>query len=286
MPATPPSPRPGAGSEPCCVHDGRLVKTALVTGGGRGLGRSIAEALTAAGCSVAVTGRDAAELDRAVADGAAVLALPGDATDRDAVQQAVARTTAELGPLDLLVANAGRFAAGGPLWESDPDEWWRDVEVNLRGVQLALWAALPGMVARGRGRVVALGSGFGNVSAAHGSGYGVSKAAVHRLVESVADELAGTGVAAFSVSPGRARTAMTLAFPPGFTTAHPAYLDPPDGGWAPPEAVGALIARIATGELDRLSGRFLHITTDLDAALAGTDASAGTLRLVPWSSPH
>lgn len=251
---------------------------ALVTGGGRGLGRAIAASLKEEGWHVAVTGRDADVLERAVAGGDADLALPGDATDREAVAAAVA----EAQP-DLLVANAGRFGAGGPLWESDPDDWWRDVEVNLRGVQLALWAALPGMVARGSGRVVALGSGFGNVSAAHGSGYGVSKAAVHRLVESVALELAGTGVTAFSVSPGRARTDMTTDFPAGFTAANPAFLAPPAGGWAPPEAVAALVARIGRGELDALTGRFLHITTDLDAALAAAhEHDRGTLRLVPW----
>ncbi len=251
---------------------------ALVTGGGRGLGRAIAASLKADGWTVGITGRDAAVLEQAVAAGDADLALPGDATDKDAVAAAVARVEP-----DLLVANAGRFATGGPLWESDPDDWWRDVEVNLRGVQLALWAALPGMVARGSGRVVALGSGFGNTAAAHGSGYGLSKAAVHRLVESVALELAGTGVSAFTVSPGRARTDMTLAFPPGFTGANPAFLEPPAGGWAPPEAVASLVARLATGELDALTGRFLHISTDLAAALSAT-GDEGTLRLVPWPS--
>ena len=255
---------------------------ALVTGGGRGLGRALTLSLVAAGWAVAVTGRDAGSLDEVVGEGAA-LALPGDATDREAVAEAVRRTTADLGPIDLLVANAGRFATGGPLWQTDPDDWWRDVEVNLRGVQLAFRAALPGMVARGAGRVLALGSGFGNAVSDHGSGYGVAKAAVHRLVESVAAELRGTGVAAFTVSPGRARTDMTVGFPHGFTQAHPAYLDPPPQGWAPPEAVCALVARIATGELDALSGRYLHISTDLDAALAASDPDAGTLRMVPWA---
>ena len=256
--------------------------TALVTGGGRGLGRDIALRLAADGWRVAVTGRDRASLDGAVADGAA-LALPGDVTERTAVERPVHRATTELGPLDLVVANAGRFAAGGPLWTTDPDDWWRDVEVNLRGVHLALWAALPGMVRRGSGRVVALGSGFGNAAAPHGSGYGVAKAAVHRLVESVAAELAGTGVTAFAVSPGRARTDMTTGFPAGFLAANPGMQEPPAGGWAPPSAVSGLIARIATGDLDDLSGRFLHATTDLAAARATDDPDAGTLRLVPWS---
>lgn len=259
-----------------------MTRVALVTGGGRGLGRSIALSLVRQGFAVAVTGRTAAPLHDVVAQGAA-LALPGDASDRTDVEQAVRRTAEQLGPVDLVVANAGRFASGGPLWQSDPDDWWRDVEVNLRGVQLALWSALPAMVARGSGRVVALGSGFGNTVAAHGSGYGVAKAAVHRLVESVAAELVGTGVTAFSVSPGRARTDMTLGFPSGFTAARPEFLEPPDTGWADPAEVAELVGRIATGELDALSGRYLHISTDLDAARAAAgDADRGTLRLVPW----
>jgi NAD(P)-dependent dehydrogenase (short-subunit alcohol dehydrogenase family) len=256
--------------------------TALVTGGGRGLGRQIALALAGQGWRVAVTGRDPGPLADVVAAGAS-LALPGDVTDRAAVEAAVRMTTDELGPVDLLVANAGRFATGGPLWESDPDDWWRDVEVNLRGVSLPLWAVLPAMVARGAGRVVVLGSGFGNAGSPHGSAYGVGKTAVHRLVESVAAELAGTGVVALAVSPGRARTDMTLGFPEGFTDRNPAYLAPPEGGWSPPEAVASLVLRIAAGELDGLSGRFVHVRTDVAAALASPDPDAGVLRLVPYA---
>lgn len=259
-----------------------MSRVALVTGGGRGLGRGLALDLVRRGFRVAVTGRDAA-LDSAVAAGAAgaALALPGDATDRTAVVEAVRRTTGDLGPIDLLVANAGRFATGGVLWETDPDEWWRDVEVNLRGVQLALWAALPGMVERAAGRVVALGSGFGNLASPYATAYGTAKTAVHRLVESVAAELGGTGVTAFAVSPGRARTDMTLGFPAAFLAGFPEYDRPPVDGWSPPDAVQELVARIADGELDALSGRFLHVRTDLARALAAAD-DEGRLRLVPY----
>ncbi len=255
-----------------------MTRVALVTGGGRGLGRDIALALAAAGWSVAVTGRAPGPLDEVVAAGAA-LALPGDATEPAAVRAAVQDTEERLGPLGLVVANAGRFATGGPVWQTAPDDWWRDVEVNLRGVQLALWAALPGMVARGAGRFVALGSGFGNAPTPSGSAYGVSKTAVHRLVETAAAELAGTGVVALSVSPGRARTDMTTGFPAGFTAAHPDMLAPPADGWAPAGAVAGLVVRIGDGELDALSGRFVRPQTDV-AAMAAGPPEAGTLRLV------
>jgi 3-oxoacyl-[acyl-carrier protein] reductase len=260
-------------------------QVALVTGGGRGLGRTLAVALAEHGFAVAVTGRTTSELDATVAElGGRGLALPGDATDRAAVQDAVRRTTAELGPIDLLVANAGRFGAGGPVWESDPDDWWRDVEVNLRGPLLAFSAVLPAMVARGRGRVVAVGSGLGNRAVAAGSAYSASKTALARLVEATAAELAGTGVVALTVSPGFVRTAMTSGFPPGFTAAHPDFADPPEDRWTPPTAFASLVLRVARGELDALSGRFVHVTTDLASALAAAsgNADAGTLRLVPY----
>ena len=260
---------------------------ALVTGGSRGIGRALAAALTRAGVDVAVTGRDAAALQQVVDDGDAALALPGDAASPVDVAAAVAAAQDRLGPLDLAVANAGRFATGGVLWETDPDDWWRDVEVNLRGVALLAHASLPGMVARGQGRFVALGSGFGNAVTRHGSGYGVAKTAVHRLVESLGDELAGTGVTAFTLSPGRVRTDMQLGFPEGFTTANPDFLVPPPGGYVPAEAVAGLLLRVARGELDPLTGRYLHVTTDLEAALASAPdpghGDAGTLRLVPWT---
>jgi 3-oxoacyl-[acyl-carrier protein] reductase len=257
---------------------------ALVTGGSRGIGRALAAALTAAGWSVSVTGRDAGALQAVVDAGDAALALPGDAAAPADVALAVGEAARRLGPLDLVVANAGRFATGGPLWESDPDDWWRDVEVNVRGVALLASAALPAMVARGSGRLVALGSGVGNEAAPHGSAYGVAKTAVHRLVESLAAELAGTGVRAFTLSPGRVATDMQLGFPAGFTAANPAFLEPPAGGYVPAEAVAALLLRVARGELDALAGRYLHVTTDLPAALASDDPDAGTLRLVPWAA--
>lgn len=257
-----------------------MTRTALVTGGSRGLGREAARALTADGWAVAVTGRDAAALDAVVSDGDAALALPGDATSQADVASAVARTEDELGPVDLLLANAGAFAAGGRLWETDPDTWWRDVEVNLRGVHLALHAALPSMVARGSGRVVVMGSGFGTAPTPGASAYASSKAAGMRLVDTVAAELDGTGVTVLAVSPGMVPTDMTHGFPEGFLALRPDLRDPAPEAWTPASAFVALLRRIAAGDADALHGRFLRARDDLGVALASDDPAAGTLRLV------
>ena len=256
--------------------------TALVTGGGRGIGRTIARALTREGYRVAVTGRTTTSLDEAVAAGDAALCLPGDASDRRDVDDAVRRTESELGPLDLVVANAGRFSAAGPIWESDPDDWWRDVEVNLRGPQLALWAALQTMVPRGRGRIVVLGSGIGAEGAPYASAYSSSKAAVMRLVESVAAEVEDTPISVFVISPGLVATDMTQ-FPEAFLAHYPDWRDIAQRQGLPPERAAQLVLELASGRYDALSGRFLRTTTDLDEAVAAaTEEPPGTLRVVPW----
>lgn len=262
-----------------------MSRVALITGGSRGLGREAARALTGAGWSVAVTGRSAGPLDEVVAAGEAALALPGDATDPASVAAAVERTEAELGPVELLLANAGALVAGGRTWEVDPATWWSDVEVNLRGVFLALHATLPGMVARGSGRVVVMGSGFGMAPTPGASAYAVSKAAVARLVDTVAGELEGTGVVVLTASPGMVPTDMTHGFPEGFLEFRPQLRDPAPEAWTPAEAFVGLLLRIADGQLDALHGRFVRARDDVDALLtAADDPAAGTLRLHPWTS--
>ncbi len=133
-------------------------QVAIVTGGGRGIGRAIAQALAAAGASVAGVARSADQLAETVssitsANGRAI-ALTADVMDQSAIEHAVAQTEQQLGPVDLLVNNAGSLVAIGPLWEADPKEWWRDMEINLRGTFLCARAVLPSMVARRHGRII------------------------------------------------------------------------------------------------------------------------------------
>ena len=123
----------------------------IVTGGGRGIGRVVAQALAHAGAAVAVIARSTDQLAETVnliqeAGGRAV-AFAGDVTDAGAVQQMVADVGDRLGPVDLLVNNAGVSGPVGPAWEVDAEEWWRCMDVNLRGPYLCARAVLPGMVA-------------------------------------------------------------------------------------------------------------------------------------------
>ncbi|MGB8651009.1 MAG: SDR family oxidoreductase [Mycobacteriales bacterium] len=256
---------------------------ALVTGGGRGIGRTVARELTGAGWQVVVTGRNPVSLREAVEAGDAARGVAGDATDLAAVRSAVA-AAGTLGDLELVVANAGRFEAAGPVWESDPDAWWRDVEINLRGPMLALHVALGEMVPRGSGRVVVLASGFGVEPMPWASAYAASKAAVLRLVDSVGQELAGTGVSVFAISPGLVATDMT-EFPEAFLAHYSDWRGKARREGRPPEQCARLVVELAAGRHDGLSGRFVHVRDDLVAAeqAASGSEAPGTLRLVPWS---
>ena len=140
-------------------------QVALVTGGGRGLGPVIARELVAAGTAVAVMARSKDQLANTVAiiaaAGGRATAVQADVTDAAAVDAAVQQAERSLGPVDLLVNNAAQLRALGEVWQVDPEEWWRDVEVNLRGPFLCARAVLPGMLARQRGRIVNVTSGAG-----------------------------------------------------------------------------------------------------------------------------
>jgi NAD(P)-dependent dehydrogenase (short-subunit alcohol dehydrogenase family) len=243
----------------------------LVTGGGRGLGPVIARELAAAGAAVAVMARSENELANAVASieaaGARATAVPADVTNRAAVDAAVRDAERILGPVDLLVNNAAQARALGEVWQVDPEEWWRDVKVNLRGPFLCARAVLPGMLARQRGRIINVTSGAGGRPGPGLSGYAASKAALMRLTDSLAAEVAGSGVSVFVVSPGPVRTPgaeYLLASPvvtrwmPGF----PKIFE--EGRNQPPEALARLVVALASGRADMLSGRFFDASSDLD----------------------
>ncbi len=231
----------------------RLQGVALVTGGGRGIGASIARELADAGMTVAVSGRTQATVE-AVAEDVGGLALVGDVSRPDDVARWVDTTERELGPIELLVCNAGIAGSGKPLLDEEPNEWWRVFEVNVLGAYLCCRTVGERMIERGRGRIVNIGSGgsylpITNPSIALGTSYGASKAALGRFSEALAAAFGTAGVRVFLISPGLVRTEMTEAFGD-------------DAPWTPPELAPQLVRVLASGRADALAGRYLHAEHD------------------------
>lgn len=174
---------------------------ALVTGGGRGIGRAVAAALASAGATVTVLGRKEAPLQDAVDARHAAGLVVADVTDARAVESGVQDAVAKRGAIDILVANAGG-AESGPFAKTDPDLFRRMFELNVMGVVHATRAVLGGMVARKSGRVVAIASTAGLKGYPYVSAYCTAKHAVVGLVRALAQETAISGVTVNAVCPG------------------------------------------------------------------------------------
>jgi NAD(P)-dependent dehydrogenase (short-subunit alcohol dehydrogenase family) len=232
-------------SQPSDRLDGQVV---LVTGGGRGIGADIARELAGAGARVAVAARSRDQVE-SVAKEIDGLALEVDVADRAQVERMVTDTERELGPIDLLAANAGIGGPDGATWEVDPEAWWHVLEVNVLGVHLCCRAVIPGMLERGSGRIVITGSGAAYLPGSTGPAYSSSKAAVCRYGETLANELAGR-IPVFFFSPGLVKTEMTGS----------SFSD--DAPWTPPELAPRLVHVLASGRADELAGRYIHAEHD------------------------
>ena len=231
---------------------------AVVTGASRGIGRHVAESLEGAGYAV----ERGSTLVAQVTEPAAVTGWVDDIVERR-------------GRIDLLVNNAGVIDDEVPLGDSDPDQWWHTVEVNVRGPYLMIHAALPHLVATG-GRIVNINSGAAYRNHDIATAYNVSKGALARITAAVGLGPAAV-VRAFDLAPGVVQTDMTLAM-----RAHVGRTE-----WTSPEEVTTLLLALASGVLDDWSGRLVRAGMDTVESLRergskGLAENDRTLGLIRW----
>jgi 3-hydroxybutyrate dehydrogenase len=184
----------------------------VITGGGRGIGAAVAEALVAEGAAVVVSARSTDEIEGVAAElregGGEAWAVTCDVTRPEQVESLAAESRDKMGAVDILVNNAG-IARSAPLKTQTLEEWNRILSVNVTGVFLCTQALLPGMIERGWGRVINIASIAGKMGAPYIAAYSASKHAVIGFTRSVAMEVATTGVTVNAVCPGYVDTPMT-----------------------------------------------------------------------------
>jgi 3-hydroxybutyrate dehydrogenase len=188
-------------------------RIALVTGGGRGIGRAIATALASEGAAVAVvarTEREVADVAQEMRDESGIQAMHAvcDVSDRESVEIALADVRERLGPIDILVNNAG-VAESAPLVKTSDELWQRHLNINLTGTFYFMRSVVPSMIERGWGRIINVASIAGKTGAPYISAYSASKHGVLGLTRAVALEVATKGVTVNAICPGYVDTDMT-----------------------------------------------------------------------------
>ena len=245
--------------------DGRV---ALITGGGRGIGRAIAIAYAVEGASLCLSARTVSELEE-TADlvssqfGAEVFTVVADVTDRAQVDAAVSRTLERYGVIDVVVNNAGNIGPVGRAWDNDPEDWARTINVHLMGVYYGCRAAIPHMLERGQGRIVNM-SGVGGPNT---TAYDAAKTAIVNLTENLALELADTPITVNAVSPGSIHTRMweetrDLSLAIGDMATYERGVQVTSGEGASIERAAELAVFLGSDDCGSLSGRLIRAFAD------------------------
>jgi NAD(P)-dependent dehydrogenase (short-subunit alcohol dehydrogenase family) len=237
-------------------------RVAVVTGGASGIGLATCQRLTKDGFTVAVL-----DLEPGGADGAAAMTLRCDVTDEKDVAQAISTVTERLGPIDVLVNNAGITGsrAAGRCDETPVEEWDRVQAVNVRGPFLCSRAVLPAMVVRGSGHIITIASVAGLVAFPGRCAYTASKGAALMLTRSIAVDYAGAGIRANAVCPGMVYTPMTSwrLDQPDLRAETEARI--PAGRVGTPDEIADAVAVLASGRLSYLTGHPLVIDGGMSA---------------------
>jgi NAD(P)-dependent dehydrogenase (short-subunit alcohol dehydrogenase family) len=251
----------------------------VVTGAARGIGLAVVGAYARHGARVAMVDILADELAAAAGELAAagqrVMPSVADVTEVAQVDATIDRVERELGPIEVQVNNAGTFSYIGPVWEAEPERWFRDVRVNLYGSFLCCRAVVRRMVERGRGYVINMVSS-GGVGDPHpfSTSYASSKAGLMRLTEGLAREAEPHGVKVFAVAPPAIDTAMTrfIVEDPGGAKWRPGFSKVfEEGRDHPPELVADLCVALVSGRADALSGRYFLATRSFDEIVDQAD---------------
>lgn len=259
-------------------------QSALITGAGRGIGRALALRLAAEGANLTLTARTLTQLQAVAAEiagqGGQALTIAADVTDDAAVHRVTAAAAERFGPVSVLVNNAGHGEPFGPIGDIDPLKWWATQKVHVLGSLLFMRCVIPGMRARGGGRIINIVSRAGLQPIPNMSAYAVAKCTAIRLIEQVDLEERENNVRAFALQPGNIITEMareTMASPEAQR-----YI---------PEGVAMLrgltaassdadlrrtcdvVAGLASGAYDAIAGQYLDIAWDLQAKLAQSRGS-------------
>ncbi len=266
---------------------GRLAgQSALVTGAGRGFGRSIALRLAADGAAVTLVSRSAGELEVVAeairtAGGKAAIAT-ADVSDPDQVKAACDVARAAHGAPSILVSNAGVPWPFGPVWDTDIEKWWQAEAIHIRAPYLLMRNLMPDMIAAKRGRVICISAIAAKLTLPFLSAYSVGKAALNKLVEMAAEEARGHNVQVFAVEPGFVVTRLgeDSYNDPDAQKWMPNMLSYLDEGRARPDALADLdrtaerCARLAAGDYDILSGRYMELPDPIDDWKKAADYAA------------
>ncbi|HZU12981.1 MAG TPA: SDR family NAD(P)-dependent oxidoreductase [Chloroflexota bacterium] len=249
-------------------------KTALVTGGGRGIGRAVALMLADAGVEVVVAARTREEIEAVAGEiGEKALAFPVDIADPASVR----RLFDAAGPVDILINSAGVIAPIGPVARISPDAWRYNIAVNLDGVFYTCHAALPHMLKAGWGRIVNVSSGAARGTTTAWSAYSAAKAGVEAFTRILAGEVGDRGVRANSLRPGVVDTEMQVeirAAPEGAFGAanHARFVGLHEQGkLRPPEEPATLIMWLLSPDADDVNGETVYIDEPAWAAKVGLE---------------
>lgn len=245
-------------------------KIAVITGAGRGIGKAISLTFAKEGANLVLLSRTLSELKKTAEEvgalGRRALILRADVSNEEQVEKSIDLAVREFGTIDILVNNAAIQGTIGPLVDNDVSKWIETIHINLVGVFLCCRSVLPHMIKKRRGKIINFSGGGATSPRPYFSAYGVSKAAVVRLTETLAKEVEAFNIQVNAIAPGTVNTRMLQQVLEAGTAAGEDELEhcrqQLESGGTPPELAAALALYLASDESDGLSGRLISAVWD------------------------